>query len=120
MIVCELDGDGRLSNGRVFYRNDDLLTDGMTMDADGNLYVAAHNSNREPARGEIVVLRPTGDLAVTITAPGGFRPTNLGFGRNADESSLYVTNLFQWRLLRLGTGRRGHFFECSPTEETIR
>lgn len=111
VVVYDLDNDGNISNGRVFYRNDELLTDGMTMDTDGNLYVAAHNSNRQPPTGEIVVLSQTGEVLVKIAAPEGLRPTNLGFGRGLGASSLYVTNLFQWRLLRIKTVRRGHYFE---------
>lgn len=111
VVAFELDGSGNIANGRVFYRRDDLLTDGMAMDADGNLYVAAHNSNRQPPRSEIVVLSPQGQVLATISAPAGARVSNLGFGRGDDASSLYATNLFQWRLFRIRTRRLGHYFE---------
>ena len=111
VVAYDLDNDGNISNGRVFYRNDELATDGMTMDTDGNLYVAAHNGNGQPPKGAIVVINPAGEVLARVTAPEGLRPTNLGFGRGADASSLYVTNLFQWRLLRIKTVRHGHYFD---------
>lgn len=111
VIVYDLSASGMISNGRVFYRDDELLTDGMTMDRDGNLYVAAHNSNRQPPRGQIVVLNLAGEVLARIAAPENIRPTNLGFGRGSDAASLYVTNLFEWRVFRLTTRRRGHYFE---------
>lgn len=111
VVAYDLNAKGDVSNGRLFYRNDALLTDGMAMDVDGNLYVAAHNSNREPARGEIVVLSPTGQVLQTIVAPDGVRPTNLGFGRREWSASLFVTNLFEWRLFEIKTNRRGHSFD---------
>jgi hypothetical protein len=46
-----------------------------------------------------------------IAPAEGMRQGNLGFGRGADASSLYMTTLFQWRLYRIKTIRRGHYFE---------
>jgi sugar lactone lactonase YvrE len=77
----------------------------MTMDNDGNLYVALHNGNQEPPRGEIVVLNPAGEVLSRIAPAEGMRPGNLGFGRGKDANS------FQWRLYRIQTVRRGHYFE---------
>jgi gluconolactonase len=111
VVAYDLDGSGNVANGRVFYRRDDLLTDGMAMDAGGHLYVAAHNSNRQPPRSEVVVLNPRGEVVATMRAPEGVRASNVGFGRGKDSSSLYVTNLFTWRLFRIKTERRGHYFE---------
>ena len=82
----------------------------MTMDTGGNLYVCLHNGNREPPDGAVVVLDPAGNVIERIPPPPGFRPGNVGFGRGADARSLYVTTLFQWRLYRLQTNRRGHYF----------
>jgi sugar lactone lactonase YvrE len=81
------------------------------MDAGGHLYVAAHNSNRQPPRSEVVVLNPRGEVVATMRAPEGVRASNVGFGRGKDSSSLYVTNLFTWRLFRIKTEQRGHYFE---------
>jgi gluconolactonase len=111
VAVYDLDARGDVSNGRVFFRTDEFVADGMTMDTEGNLYVAIHNGNREPADGRIVVLNPAGEVIETIRPPAGWRPGNLGFGRGRDAGSLYMTTLFEWRLFRLPTNRRGHYFE---------
>ena len=111
VVVYDLDDDGNISNGRVFYRSDHLITDGMAMDSDGNLYVTAHNGAREPPEGEIVVLDFSGNIISKIRPPEGYRPGNVGFGRGADAGSLYVTTLFKWRLFRIDTLRRGHYFQ---------
>ena len=111
VIAYDLDAAGNISNGRVFYRNDGLVTDGMAMDTEGNLYVCAHNAAREPAQGAIVVLDPSGKILRGLAPPEGLRPTNVGFGRGADAASLYVTTLFHWRLFRIDTNRRGHYWD---------
>ena len=111
VVAYDLDADGNISNGRVFFSNDGLITDGMAMDTDGNLYVAAHNGAREPPAGVIVVLAPSGKPLTKIAPPEGFRPGNLGFGRGTDAGSLYVTTLFKWRLFRIDTNRRGHYWQ---------
>jgi gluconolactonase len=111
VIAYDLDAAGNISNGRIFYRNDNLVTDGMAMDTDGNLYVAAHNGAREPPAGVIVVIDPSGKPLTKIAPPEGFRPGNIGFGRGVDAHTLYATTLFKWRLFRIDTNRRGHYWE---------
>jgi gluconolactonase len=111
VIAYDLDAGGNISNGRVFYRRDDILTDGMTMDSDGNLYVAMHNANPKQPRGDIAVLDPSGALLARLPLPAGALPTNLGFGRGADAGVLYMTTALPWRLYRIKTVRRGHYFE---------
>lgn len=110
VVVYDLDSEGNVSNGRVFFRSDNLITDGMAMDTEGNLYVAAHNGAREPAEGAIFVLDPSGKELARIAPPAGFRPGNIGFGRGADAGSFYVTTLFKWRLFRMDVNRRGHYW----------
>ncbi len=111
VVVYDLDPNGNASNGRVFYRDATLpCADGMAMDSDGDLYVAVHNGRQQPATGKIVVLDPGGKVLRTIAPPEGLRPSNLGFGRGGDAASLYMTTLFQWRLYRIETVRRGHYF----------
>ena len=69
IVVYDLDSGGNISNGRLFYRNDELMVDGMTMDRQGNLYVAMHNGNgKAPERG-IVVLNPEGQIVERIPVP---------------------------------------------------
>ena len=111
VVVYDLDANGEVSNGRVFYRDELPCIDGMTMDTDGNLYAAAHNGRREPPAAEILVLNPAGEVLQKILPPEGMRVSNLGFGRGADSGTLYATTLFQWRLYRIRTVRRGHYFE---------
>ena len=111
IVVYDLDAGGNVSNGRIFYRNDELLADGMAIDRDGNVYLALHNGNPKETKGAVVVLAPDGALLATLPAPDGVAPTNLGFGRGSDAGSLYMTAGFKWRLYRIATVRRGHFFE---------
>jgi gluconolactonase len=111
VVVYDLDADGNVANGRLFYRRDDLLADGMAMDADGDLYVVLHNANPREPKGAVVALDPNGAVLAELPLPAGALPTNLGFGRGADAASLYMTTALPWRLYRLKTVRRGHYFE---------
>jgi gluconolactonase len=111
VVVYDLDAAGDVTGGRVFYKRDDLLADGMAMDTDGNLYVAFHNANPRDPKGAIVALDPGGTVLAELPVPAGALPTNLGFGRGADAASLYLTSAMPWRLYRLKTVRRGHYFE---------
>ena len=110
VVAYDLDSNGNVSNGRVFFRNDELGVDGMTLDRQGNLYVAMHNGNPKNPNTGIVVLRPDGQLLERIPTPGVGWTTNLGFGRGADANSLYVTTAIPIRLFRIQTVRRGHYF----------
>jgi gluconolactonase len=111
VVVYDLDADGNVANGRLFYRRDDLLADGMAMDTDGDLYVVLHNANPREPKGAVVALDPNGAVLAELPLPAGALPTNLGFGRGADAGSLYMTTALPWRLYRLKTVRRGHYFE---------
>jgi gluconolactonase len=109
IVVYDLDSGGGISNGRLFYRNDELMVDGMAMDRQGNLYVAMHNGDaKAPGRG-IVVLNPSGQIVERIPAPSEGLTTQLGFGRGADAGSLYVTTAFPIRMYRIKTVREGHY-----------
>ena len=110
VAAYDLDAHGNISNGRVFFRNDELMVDGMTLDRWGNLYVAMHNGNpKAPATG-IVVLNPRGEVVERIPTPGVGWTTNLGFGRGADVESLYLTTAIPFRVFRIKTLRQGHYF----------
>jgi gluconolactonase len=112
VVVYDLDANGDISNGRVFYRHPELpCIDGMTVDTDGNLYAAAHNGRQQPPASEILVLNAAGEMLQKILPPEGMRVSNLGFGRGPDSGTLYATTLFQWRLYRIRTVRRGLYFE---------
>jgi sugar lactone lactonase YvrE len=110
VVVYDLDSNGNISNGRLFFRNDVLLVDGMTMDSQGNLYLAMHNGNGNAPDTAIMVLNPEGQIVERIPTPEKGLTTNLGFGRAADAGSLYVTTAFPIRLYKIKTLRQGHYF----------
>ncbi|HVP78450.1 MAG TPA: SMP-30/gluconolactonase/LRE family protein [Thermodesulfobacteriota bacterium] len=110
VVVYDLDSGGNISHGRLFFRNDELMVDGMTMDRQGNLYLAMHNGNpKAPNRG-LVVLNPEGQIAERFPVPSEGLTTQLGFGRGPDAGSLYVTTASPIRLYRIKTVREGHYF----------
>lgn len=111
VVVYDLDAAGAVSNGRVFFRNDLMGVDGMTMDTDGNLYLALHDGNRQAPLRAIVVLTPGGAVLEQLPVPDVGLTTNLGFGRGTDAASLYLSTAVPWRLWRIQTLRRGHYFE---------
>jgi gluconolactonase len=110
LVAYDLDRNGNVSNGRLILRNMDVSADGMAMDTDGNLYVAMHNGNPKEPKADIVVLNPAGEIIKRLTPPTGSLSTNLGFGRGADSGTLYMTTALPWRLYRIKTERRGHYF----------
>jgi len=75
--------------------------DGMTVDANGNLYVAV--SSAAPAENGIYVFSPEGQQLAMLPTPE--RAINVDFGRGADSTTLYVAcehGLYRIRLLRSG------------------
>lgn len=73
--------------------------DGLTADAEGNLYVAV----RRISRPGIVVYSPDGKERAFIRTPN--LPTNVGFGRGADANMLYITeggNVHRMRVKKAG------------------
>ncbi|MFM9969684.1 MAG: SMP-30/gluconolactonase/LRE family protein [Burkholderiales bacterium] len=112
VIAFDLDTNGNISNGNVIYRSGEVMvTDGMALDTDGNIYVSMHNGNPKEPRSNIVVISPSGEELAQIPLPGNALATNVGFGRGADASSLYANSALPWRLWRIKTTRRGHYFE---------
>lgn len=111
VVVYDLKRDGSIADGRLIFRNDELIADSMAMDTDGNLYVTFHNANPKAPQADVVVLGPDGRLVERLPLPEGTLPSNLGFGRGADANSLYMTNLAQWRLFRIKTTRRGLYWD---------
>lgn len=103
--------DGQIKNSRVIYKNE-ICTDGMALDTDGNVYVALHNGNRQAPKSEVVVLDRTGKVLQQIpNPPGANLITNLGFGRGADAGSLYLTAGAPWTFFRIKTTKKGHYFD---------
>lgn len=112
VVAFDLDADGNIANGRVIFRNSGgARGDGMALDTDGNLYIAMHNGNPKAPISNVVVIAPSGEELARLPLPNNALSTNLGFGRGADAGSLYANSALPWRLWRIKTLRRGHYFE---------
>jgi len=110
IAVYDLDKNGNVSNGREFFRADNIGVDGTAMDTDGNLYVAMHNGNPGAPKSDIAVISPAGVVLQHLpTPPGNGLTTNLAFGRGADSHSLYVSTSFPWGLYRIQTVKQGFY-----------
>jgi len=94
--------DGTLTDKQVLVDfGDQLGTDGMAIDANGNIYAAV----RSPKRFGIVVYSPKGDELAYLPTPT--LPTNCCFGTGSNASTLYVTaggGLYQITLNARGAG----------------
>jgi gluconolactonase len=106
IAVYDLAPNGNISNGRLFYRNEELMPDGMAMDPDGNLYVAMNNI---PNRG-MVVLDPNGKVIQELPLPEKGVTVQLGFGRGNDAHTLYLATGVPWGLYRIKTLRTDFYF----------
>jgi gluconolactonase len=107
VIVYDLASDGTISNGRVFWKTDVALPDGMTMDTDGNLYVASHDI---PIKGrQLVVLDPGGKVVQELPLPDEGMTVQLGFGRGEDAGTLYLATALPWGLWRIQTLKKGFY-----------
>ena len=62
-------------------------------------------------RGFFLAALGSGEELARIPLPNNALSTNLGFGRGADAASLYADSALAWRLWRIRTVRRGHYFE---------
>ena len=109
----DLQADGAVSNMRVFYNfSPGRSGDGMTVDTQGNLYVAAGlnlprgSDETLDNKAGIYVISPAGQLRRFIPIPEDL-VTNVAFG-GPDMKTLYVTagkTLFRVRVDTPGTGR---------------
>jgi len=93
----EVQPDGTLKNGKVFYdfsfTEDDEALDGMKVDKEGNLYVSAP--------GGIWILNKEGKLLGKIVTPE--RPANMAWG-DEDGKTLYMTAHTSLYKVRVNTG----------------
>ena len=109
--MYDLDQNGAASNGRVIYRNDSLVVDGMALDTEGNLYLAEHDGNRQNPKSQLTVIDRVGKVLGAIPLASGMGlTTNVAFGRGTDANSLYVSTGAPWGLFRIKTAKRGHYF----------
>jgi gluconolactonase len=105
--IYDLAPDGNISNGRVFWKTDVALPDGMTMDTDGNLYVASHDIPIK-AR-QLVALDPSGKVIQELPLPDEGVTVQLGFGRGEDAGTLYLATALPWGLWRIKTLKKGFY-----------
>ena len=99
LMAYDLDKDGNATYREtlVDYSPEDG-PDGLTVDVDGNLYVA-ERSGKRPGIG---IYNPAGKEIGFIETP---LPTNVGFGRDEDSNLLYITagsSLYRIRLKTMG------------------
>jgi gluconolactonase len=93
----EVNADGTLKNGKVFYdfsfTEDDEALDGMKVDKEGNLFVSAP--------GGLWILSAEGKLLGKIVTPE--RPANMAWG-DEDGKTLYLTAHTSLYKIRVNTG----------------
>jgi gluconolactonase len=107
VIVYDLATDGSISNGRVFWKTDVALPDGMTMDTDGNLYVASHDI---PIKARLLVtLDQSGKVIQQLPLPDEGLTVQVGFGRGDDAGTLYLATALPWGLWRIKTMKTGFY-----------
>lgn len=100
IVIYDLDNKGEVSNGRKFINYpDNFGPDGMTVDKNGNLYVAL----RDEANPGIYIYNPNAQLIDKIPLPEV--PSNLTFGKGEDKNYLFITaggSLYKIKVLSLG------------------
>jgi gluconolactonase len=102
----DIAADGSLSNRRVlvdYTARDKPCSgpDGMTVDAEGNIWLAS----RCEYRPGVQVVSPEGKELAYIST-GKELPTNVAFGRGADSNLLYLTS--GKSLYKIRVGKKGY------------
>jgi gluconolactonase len=99
ILAYEIRPDGALAQPRVWF---DLehggCVDGMTTDADGELYATV---NAAPAQRGIYVFSPAGELLALYQLPNQEIAVNLVFGRGEDVRNLYIATLGIGKIYRM-------------------
>jgi gluconolactonase len=102
VYAYDLGADGSLKSRRVFIDfAPDSGPDGITVDRDGNLYLAVPGDT--PDTQGVHIVSPQGKRLAFIPMPES--PTNVKFGRGADAQTLFVTSsesVYRVRVLRTG------------------
>lgn len=97
--VFDIQGDGTLTNKRLFKEFPDHGFDGMRCDVDGNLYITRYG------KGTVVVLSPDAKELHEIDVLGK-QPSNLCFG-GPDGRTVYVTEVEHTRLVQFRVDKPG-------------
>jgi gluconolactonase len=100
IFIYDLDKNGDVSNGKLFIDySDEYGPDGMTVDKNGNLYVALRDES-DPG---IYIYNPTAELIDKISLSEV--PSNVTFGKNEDKNCLFITaggSLYKIKVLSEG------------------
>jgi gluconolactonase len=100
IIIYDLDENGKVSNKKLFIDYPgEFGPDGMTVDKDGNLYVAL----RDETNPGIYIYNPSAELIDKITLPEV--PSNVTFGKGKDKNCLFITaggSLYKIKVLSEG------------------
>jgi gluconolactonase len=107
IVVYDLDGGGNISNGRLFWRNDEMMADGLAIDTDGDLFIAAWE---RPDKRMIVALDPDGKEIEQLPLPEKGNTNQIAFGRGADAGTLFVTTSGPWGFYSIKTKKKGYVF----------
>ena len=102
------DGTAKFRKVLVDYTPEDG-PDGLVVDAEGNLFVAV----RAVSRPGIYVYSPEGKELARVATP--VLPTNVGFGRGAERSTLYITA--GGNLYRIKTSKQGYELPPAPSRK---
>lgn len=105
LVAYPLDADGKPGAPRVLLDLEKAgCVDGMTTDAEGNIYAALPSS---PAGPGIYVFSPAGLLIARLQLPNRESPVNVGFGRGAEARTLYIATVGVGKVYRLQVGKAG-------------
>ena len=105
LVAYPLDATGRPGAPRVMLDLEKAgCVDGMTTDAQGNVYLALPSS---PAGPGVFVFTPGGELVARLTLPARESPVNLGFGRGPEAQTLYIATAGAGKVYRLRVGKTG-------------
>jgi gluconolactonase len=86
IFIYDLDENGDVSNRKLFIDySDEYGPDGMTVDKNGNLYVALRDES-DPG---IYIYNPNAELIDKISLSEV--PSNVTFGKNEDKNCLFIT-----------------------------
>lgn len=100
IFIYDLDKNGNVSNGKIFINYpDEFGPDGMTVDQNGNLYVAL----RDEANPGIYIYNPNAEIIDKISMPEV--PSNVTFGKGKDKNYLFITaggSLYKIKVLSEG------------------
>ena len=101
LLAYDLSDDGSVSNSRVVVDfGPEVGPDGMTIDVDGNVYLA-RPALQKPG---VYVYSPEGQLLTYIPTPD--RPSNVTFGRGSMGQTIYITA--REKLYKIDVNRTGY------------